>query len=109
MAATDLTRIADRPLGMASGGEKQRAYLAQALLADPQLLILDESTASLDNEMKYDLLDLVEDFRAKGGAVLFVTHDWALARHYGTRYLHLEVGQATSGPISELPTGEEEE
>ncbi|MEK1462937.1 ATP-binding cassette domain-containing protein [Limosilactobacillus fermentum] len=109
VAATDLTRIADRPLGMASGGEKQRAYLAQALLADPQLLILDESTASLDNEMKYDLLDLVEDFRAKGGAVLFVTHDWALARHYGTRYLHLEAGQATSGPISELPTGEEEE
>ena len=109
VAATDLTRIAERPLGMASGGEKQRAYLAQALVADPQLLILDESTASLDNEMKYELLDLVEDFRSKGRAVLFVTHDWDLAHHYGTRYLPLAAGRATSGPISELSAIEEEE
>lgn len=48
LTETKLTRIKDQPLGKASGGEKQRAYLAQALCADPKLLILDEATASLD-------------------------------------------------------------
>lgn len=103
LTATDLTRLADRPLGRASGGEKQRAYLAQALVQRPQLLILDESTASLDNEMKYDLLNLVERFRKQGLAVLFVTHDWELARHYGTHYLHLTPGGYSTGAIADLP------
>ena len=51
---TNLTAIADRPLGLASGGEKQRVYLAQALLRSPKLLILDEPTASLDKQMKHE-------------------------------------------------------
>src|SRR5699024_2702146 len=69
---TNVLPLADRPLGVASGGEKQRAYLAQALLAHPQLLILDESTASLDNEVKYELLDLVTKFQIAGLTVMFI-------------------------------------
>lgn len=103
LQATNLTPLADRPLGRASGGEKQRAYLAQALVRRPQLLILDESTASLDHEMKYELLQLVDTFRQQGLAVLFVTHDWALARRFGTRYLHLTPGGYTTGAMSTLP------
>lgn len=99
----NLTRIADRPLGLASGGEKQRAYLAQALLPDPNLLILDESTASLDNEMKYDLLDLVTRFQQDGLSVMFITHDWDLAKKYGTRFLHMVPGTYSTGSIDELP------
>lgn len=103
LSETKLAPIADRPLGLASVGEKQRAYLAQVLLADPQLLIMDESTASLDNEMKYELLDLVSRFQQQGLSVLFITHDWDLAKHYGTRYLHLMPQRYEQGPISELP------
>lgn len=99
----DLTKIADRPLGLASGGEKQRAYLAQALLPNPNLLILDESTASLDNEMKYELLDLVTRFQQNGLSVMFITHDWALAKKYGTRFLHMTPETYTTGSIAELP------
>lgn len=101
---TDLSPIADRPLGLASGGEKQRAYLAQALLPGPQLLILDESTASLDNEMKYSLLDLVTRFQENGLSVMFITHDWDLAEHYGTRYLHMTKDGCSTGSIDELAT-----
>lgn len=106
---TNLTAIADRPLGLASGGEKQRAYLAQALLSDPQLLILDESTASLDNDMKYELLDVVSRFQQSGLSVIFVTHDWSLASQYGTHFLQLTANGYSSGPINELskPTVEE--
>jgi zinc/manganese transport system ATP-binding protein len=104
---TDLTAIADRPLGLASGGEKQRAYLAQALLQSPQLLILDESTASLDNEMKYELLDLVTRFQQDDLSVMFITHDWDLARHFGTRFLQMKPNGYDEGPINELPEQEE--
>lgn len=98
----DLEQIADRPLGLASGGEKQRAYLAQALLNRPKLLILDESTASLDNEMKFELLDLVSRFQQNGLTVMFITHDMALAKRYGTRYLMMKHDGYESGPINEL-------
>ncbi|WP_251548122.1 ATP-binding cassette domain-containing protein [Limosilactobacillus caecicola] len=107
---TDLTAIEDRSLGLASGGEKQRAYLAQALVDDPRLLILDESTASLDNEMKYELLDLVAKFQQNHLSVLFITHDWDLAKRYGTRYLQLlPNAEYREGPINELPTIEEDQ
>lgn len=99
----DLLKIADRPLGLASGGEKQRAYLAQALLQNPNLLILDESTASLDNEMKFELLDLVTRFQQNGLSVMFITHDWELAKQYGTRFLYMTKDSYMSGPINELP------
>lgn len=103
IAKNNLAEIAERPLGLASGGEKQRAYLAQALMPDPNLLILDESTASLDNEMKYELLDLVTRFQQNGLSVMFITHDWDLAQQYGTRFLHLTGEAYETGPINELP------
>lgn len=108
ISQTNLQKIADRPLGLASGGEKQRAYLAQALLPKPGLLILDESTASLDNEMKYELLDLVTRFQQQGLSVMFVTHDWELAQHYGTRFLQMTGDGYLTGPINELPRPEKE-
>ncbi|MBD7894626.1 ATP-binding cassette domain-containing protein [Limosilactobacillus sp. Sa3CUN2] len=108
ISETNLQKIADRPLGLASGGEKQRAYLAQALLPSPGLLILDESTASLDNEMKYELLDLVTRFQQQGLSVMFVTHDWELAQHYGTRFLQMTGDGYLTGTINELPQPEKE-
>lgn len=85
---TGLTEIKDRPLGLVSGGEKQKAYLAQALLNDPKTLILDESTASLDVEVKTQLMDLVQELNHKYQlTVIFITHDYDLTKKYTKRAL----------------------
>jgi len=88
MEKTHLTELKDRPLGLASGGEKQKAYLAQALLNEPKILILDESTASLDVEVKMQLMDLVQELNHKYQlTVIFITHDYELTKKYTNRAL----------------------
>ncbi|MTV82963.1 metal ABC transporter ATP-binding protein [Secundilactobacillus folii] len=100
---TKLNDIRKRPLGQASGGEKQKAYLAQALLDRPNLLILDESTASLDPVAKTELLDLVKQINNHQQlTVIFVTHDIPLARRYADDYLFLSPGHYEAGKITEL-------
>ncbi|WP_334352614.1 metal ABC transporter ATP-binding protein [Companilactobacillus sp. HBUAS56257] len=85
---TGLSKLKDRPLGLASGGEKQKAYLAQALLNEPKVLILDESTASLDVEVKMQLMDLVKELNEKENlTVIFITHVYDLTKKYTHRAL----------------------
>ena len=86
---------------------RQKTISPTAVLRSPTLLILDESTASLDNEMKYELLDLVTRFQQENLSVMFITHDWDLARHFGTRYLQMMPNGYSEGPINELPEPEE--
>lgn len=103
LAETGLTKLAKRPIGQASGGERQKAYLAQALVESPNLLILDESTASLDPVTKTELLDLVIELNHRLHlTVLFVTHDIPMARKYSSQYLMLTPEGAEQGPISGL-------
>lgn len=103
IATTDLTRIARTPLGKVSGGELQKAYLAQALIRKPQLLILDESTASLDNNMKYELLNLVKRYQQETqAAVLFVTHDIPLTKTFSSHYLLMQAGGYQLGQVADL-------
>ncbi len=96
---THLTELKNRPLGLASGGEKQKAYLAQSLLNDPKILILDESTASLDVEVKMQLMDLVQELNKKFKlTVIFITHDYELSKKYTKRALFF--ANKTIKPIS---------
>lgn len=96
---THLTELKNRPLGLASGGEKQKAYLAQSLLNDPKVLILDESTASLDVEVKMQLMDLVQELNKKFKlTVIFITHDYELSKKYTNRALFF--ANKTIKPIS---------
>ncbi|MFH5810645.1 metal ABC transporter ATP-binding protein [Companilactobacillus sp. FL22-1] len=85
---TQLSQIQDRPLGLISGGEKQKAYLAQALLTQPDVLILDEATASLDVAVKRQLMDLVRELNQKEQlTVILITHDYELTKEYTDRVL----------------------
>ncbi|GKQ43473.1 ABC transporter ATP-binding protein [Companilactobacillus sp. RD055328] len=75
-------------LGLASGGEKQKAYLAQAIVNNPDVLILDESTASLDGSAKEKLMELVKSLNEEQGlTIIFVTHDYLLAKKFAHKYL----------------------
>lgn len=88
MERTHLLELRSRPLGLASGGEKQKAYLAQSLLNDPKVLILDESTASLDVKVKMQLMDLVQELnQTEKITVIFITHDYDLTKKYTQRAL----------------------
>ena len=100
---THLLSIQNTRMGEASGGQKQRAYLAQALLDKPNMIILDEATASLDPSAKEELMQLIKHLNEEHDiTVLFVTHDVPLARKYMNNYLYLNHGTITKGKMSEF-------
>lgn len=71
-----MTHLNSRPVGHLSGGEQQRVAIARCLAQKPEILLLDEPTASLDWRAKSDILELVRLIHdTRGMTTLFVTHD----------------------------------
>ena len=94
MQFTDVAHLADRPLDQLSGGERQRVIIARALCQHPEIILLDEPTASLDPAHQIQIMDLMERFRVeKGTTVIMVSHDLNLASLYGDRLLLLHNGR----------------
>jgi zinc/manganese transport system ATP-binding protein len=98
-----LQDIQNTRMGEASGGQKQRAYLAQALLDNPNMIILDEATASLDPVAKEELMSLIKQLNKENKmTVLFVSHDIPLAKKYMSDYLYLNKGTIVQGKIEDF-------
>lgn len=76
-----------------SGGEQQRLALARALAVEPEVLFLDEPTASLDPASVLTIETLVREVQAAGTKVIFVTHDVAQARRLAGDVVFLHHGQ----------------
>jgi iron complex transport system ATP-binding protein len=67
--------MADRDYGTLSDGEKKRVQISRALMADPELLLLDEPTAGLDPYNTKRICDMMLRLKADGASAIFVTHD----------------------------------
>jgi oligopeptide/dipeptide ABC transporter ATP-binding protein len=97
-------KVMDRYPHELSGGMKQRVMIAQALAADPDLLIADEPTTALDVTIQARILDLLADLQRKRHmAVLYISHDLSLVRRISDRVAVLYAGRlAELAPTSEL-------
>ena len=76
--------IAKRQIGSLSGGQLQRVLLARALVGDPQILILDEPTANIDQRLEGEIFDLLKTFNTRM-TILVVSHDVAFISRYVSR------------------------
>jgi len=80
-----------------SGGEQQRVAIARAIVRRPDLLIADEPTGNVDDEIAMLLVRVFERINRLGTTVLVATHDIAFARQFAHRRYHLEKGELSAG------------
>jgi zinc/manganese transport system ATP-binding protein len=97
------TAFADSPVATLSGGEQQRVRVAQAVAADPDLLLCDEPLLSLDLSQQREISELIDSVRRRtGAAVLFVTHDVNPILPMVDRVLYLAGGRFRIGSPDEV-------
>lgn len=76
-----------------SGGQKQRVAIARALSMDPEIIIFDEPTSSLDPELAHEVFETISTLAREGQTMVIVTHQINAIRHFATRVLFLNKGQ----------------
>jgi tungstate transport system ATP-binding protein len=101
LARVGLRGLERRPARALSGGQQQRLALARAWVLQPQLLFLDEPTASLDPGAKKEVEVLLAGFAADGMTLVMSTHNLGQAKRLATRVVYLAAGRIEA----DLPTG----
>ena len=76
-----------------SGGEKQRAAIARAVIAKPELLLADEPTGNVDPQMGRRLLRLFIELNRLGTSIIIATHDYQLMTQFPAARMQLENGR----------------
>src|ERR1043165_8147103 len=93
LAQVGLAHLADRPARRLSGGEQQRLALARALARDPEILFLDEPTASLDPAATKAVEDIISTIAASGVKIVMATHELGQARRLAGDIIFLARGR----------------
>jgi general L-amino acid transport system ATP-binding protein len=88
-----LADFAARYPGDLSGGQQQRVAIARALCMQPQVVLFDEPTASLDPEMVNEVLQTMERLAADGMTMVVVTHEMGFARRVADHLVFMDQGQ----------------
>ncbi|MEM1317324.1 MAG: ABC transporter ATP-binding protein [Pseudomonadota bacterium] len=102
LSITGLSDLAHKPMGQVSGGERQRAHIARALVQKPQILFLDEPTNHLDPDGKGRVLSLVT---ALGITVVMVIHDLVMIPEFATHVaLMKDARLAAFGTVADVQT-----
>ena len=94
--------LANRPVGDLSGGEQQRLRIAQAIVDEPELLLLDEPLSSLDIASQRGIVELANEQRERGAAVLFIAHDVNPILDSVDRILYLAHGEHRLGTVDDV-------
>jgi tungstate transport system ATP-binding protein len=99
-----LTELAQRNARQLSGGQQQRVALARAWALTPQVLLLDEPTASLDPHAKREVEALIDEFAnsAAGMTLVFASHNLGQVKRLASRVIYLEHGRV----LADLPVTE---
>jgi phosphonate transport system ATP-binding protein len=94
----------DKRADALSGGQRQRVGIARALMQDPELLLVDEPTASLDPKTSRQIMRLIIELaRERGLAAIINIHDVALAQQFAERIVGLHAGRIVfDGPALDL-------
>lgn len=93
----------DRRFGGLSGGERQRVLFAQALMPEPNLLVLDEPTANMDEVGARRIEEVVLELNAAGTTVLWINHDLAQVKRIASKVVVVDGGVPYFGPLSDMP------
>lgn len=103
LARLDLAGAADQAVGGYSGGMLRRLAVGQAMLGDPELLILDEPTAALDPEGRAMIIDALETLTDEGTTIFVSSHVLTELEQFIDTVTFLEEGRVvTSGPLTEV-------
>jgi phosphonate transport system ATP-binding protein len=99
-----LEHMVDKRADALSGGQRQRVGIVRALMQDPQLLLVDEPTASLDPKTSRQIMRLIVELcEERGLAAIINIHDVALAQQFSRRIVGLRSGQIVfDGPATDL-------
>jgi zinc/manganese transport system ATP-binding protein len=101
------TELAHRPLGVLSGGELQRIFLAEALVSNPNILLLDEPLSNLDLRRENELLHLVNDVvRKRSVTALLIAHNINPLLPHLDKVMYIANGRVATGRPSEVLTSE---
>jgi polar amino acid transport system ATP-binding protein len=87
-----LSEKAEAYPGSLSGGQKQRIAIVRSLAMNPEVMLFDEPTSSLDPEMVGEVLDVMRGLAQSGMTMVVVTHEMGFAREVGTRILFMDRG-----------------
>ncbi len=90
-----LRALAESPARVLSGGEQQRLALARAWVLQPEVLFLDEPTASLDPGATQAIEAIIQAMHAEGAKIVMVTHNLGQARRMGDEILFMHAGRIT--------------
>ncbi|MGA7827323.1 MAG: metal ABC transporter ATP-binding protein [Geobacteraceae bacterium] len=98
-----ITSIKNKLIGELSGGLRQRALLARALVNEPDILVLDEPTTALDPETRESFYAILQDLNArKGTTVILITHDSSTVGLYASKLLYLDKKLVFYGSFKEF-------
>jgi len=98
-----MDEYASRNVGQLSGGQKQRVAIARTLSMDPEIILFDEPTSSLDPEMVGEVLEVMKDIMKEDLTSIVVTHEMDFAREVSDRILFMDQGRIVlDGGVKEV-------